>query len=140
MAEDNPPDGFVELPMRDGYGTAFGPVWLNMPARKLGFRVSERHLNVAGTCHGGALATFADLQVAALRDEPRVKSGHLPTIMITVDYLSPALLGAWVEAQVSLAKATRTLIFTNALLVADGTPVARSAGIYKNPRPEPVGD
>jgi hypothetical protein len=41
-------------------------------------------------------------------------------------------LGAWVEAAVTLVKTTKTLIFTQALITADGDIVARSQAIYCN--------
>ena len=50
----------------------------------------------------------------------------------SVDYLSPARLGDWVEATVTLAKATRSLIFTQALITANGETVARTTALYRN--------
>jgi acyl-coenzyme A thioesterase PaaI-like protein len=63
---------------------------------------------------------------------PGTAEGHQPTVSLSIDYLATARLGAWVEAQVTLIKTTRTLIFTQALLSADGEIVARSNAIYRN--------
>jgi hypothetical protein len=41
-------------------------------------------------------------------------------------------VGALVEAQVTLVKATRTMLFTQSLMTVDGAIVARSSAIYRN--------
>jgi acyl-coenzyme A thioesterase PaaI-like protein len=92
------------------------------------------------------MATFADMQIAAI-----VRSGliaterHTPTISLSVDYIAPAPLGAWVEANVILIKETKLMIFTQALITANGQPVARANATYRNygaavavPRPRPI--
>ena len=132
MKPTEAPDGFEPLDLISGYSVAFGPVYLNRSERKLGFRVEESHLNPFGLCHGGAMATFADLQVIAVKEGPGIKPGFSPTVSMSVDYLSPARLGDWVEATVTLAKATRSLIFTQALITADGETVARTTALYRN--------
>jgi uncharacterized protein (TIGR00369 family) len=132
MKPSDAPDGFEPLDLISGYSVAFGPVYLNRSERKLGFRVEKSHLNPFGLCHGGAMATFADLQVIAVKDGPGIKPGFSPTVSMSVDYLSPARLGDWVEATVTLAKATRSLIFTQALITANGETVARATALYRN--------
>ena len=79
------------------------------------------------------MATFADMQIAAvICASPGTADGHQPTISLHVDYLATAPLDAWVEAVVTLVKTTRSLIFTQALIRADGEIVARSQAIYRN--------
>lgn len=126
------PDGFVPINIRTGFLASFGPLYVNREEGKLGFYVAAQHLNPFEVCHGGAIATFADMQILAARKGSGTKLGRTPTINISVDYLAPAALGAWVEADVTLVKATRTLIFTQALITANGELVARSSGIYRN--------
>jgi uncharacterized protein (TIGR00369 family) len=130
----SPPPGFARLDMDGEFADGFGPVYFHKPTRRMGFFVAARHLNPIDTCHGGALATFADMQIAAVREAPGVGSKHLPTVSLSVDYVAPAQVGAWVEAVVTLTKVTRTLIFTQALLTVEGEVVARSTAIYRNRR------
>ena len=73
------------------------------------------------------------MQVAVVKTGPGTPAGHMPTIHLDVDYVAPAPLGSWVDLAVSLVKNTRNLIFTQALITADGNVVARSSGIYRNP-------
>lgn len=129
VTAENVPAGFVAIALAIGYNAGFGPSYVDAVGGKVGFRVAERHLNPVGLCHGGAIATFADLQVVAAG---QYHEGHKPTVSLTIDYVAPAPLGAWVEATVTCIKVTRTLIFTQALITADGKIVARSSAIYRN--------
>ncbi len=76
------------------------------------------------------MATFADMQLVAVQfgdDRP-----HTPTVNLDLAFLAPAPLGSWVEARVTLLRRTTTLLFTQAVMTADGEPVARSSAIYRN--------
>lgn len=125
------PIGFELFDTGAGFMDRFGPVYLCSATRTLGFRVASHHLNPVNVCNGGAMATFADLQIIAVVFGPGTAEAHSPTIHLSVDYLAPAPFEAWVEATVTLVKATRSLIFTQALITVDGSPVARSNAIYR---------
>lgn len=125
------PDGFERADLGPGFGRAFGEVWLDRALHRLGFFVAEQHVNAVGTLHGGAMATFADTQLMAFRRGAEEGASHSPTISLSLDYLAPATLGAWVEAEVTLVKQTKTMLFTQAIMTVGGEPVARSSAIYR---------
>jgi uncharacterized protein (TIGR00369 family) len=125
------PDGFQPVDIGAGWSDKFGPLFVCRDRKLLAFRVSAQHLNPVDACNGGAMATFADMQIMAVEVKAGTRAGHQPTISLSVDYLAPAPLGAWVVAAVTLVKATRTLIFTQALITADNAVVARSTAIYR---------
>ena len=129
------PPGFTLADLGPGFGARFGPVFLDRSRRRLCFRVGEEHVNPIGTCHGGALTTFADMQLMAIRAGREEGLPHSPTISLSVDFLAPARLGDWVQAEVTQLQQTRTLLFTQALMTADGRPVARANAIYRNYNP-----
>jgi hypothetical protein len=60
------PQDFEEWPLGGGFAEVFGSVYVNHATRAMGFRVAPRHLNPVGVCNGGAMATFADMQIAAV--------------------------------------------------------------------------
>ena len=134
------PEGFVPLPRfgDDDFYVLCGPLWVKADGDTLlgGFRVERRHLNPGGNCHGGMLATFIDvhLGLAAMFARP-TGAQILPTISLSLDYLAPTLLGAWVEARPEIDRITRGTAFVTALLRADGEPVARARGIFKIVKP-----
>ena len=130
-----PPDGFHPIQIQNGFAAIFGPIYVRRQGEQvsMGFRVDERHINISGVCHGGALATFADLQLAALQRTGAVERGHYPTISLAVDYLAPAAHGDWVEIDVTLVKRTRRLAFTQGVLRTQAGPVVRTTALYSAP-------
>ena len=62
------PPGFRAVAVGGEYLKTVGPLhgrWDGERVR-LGFRVEERHANIARGCHGGMLTTFADMQMATV--------------------------------------------------------------------------
>ena len=102
-------------------------------------RVEVRHTNPLQICHGGMLATFADMLLPCIvlyQDDAERR--FLPTINLQIDYLAPAPLGAWVQGEGDLLRRTRNMAFAQAIVSADGTPAMRVSGIFKiGP---PIGD
>ena len=129
---DKLPDGFEAHGDNAGFGAAFGPVYLDSANCAMGFFVGPQHLNPIGGCHGGAMATFADHQIAAVRHLVGDGNVHLPTVSLTGDYLAPAFAGDWVHAAVMLVKVTRNLVFSQALITTRGNIIARASAIYRN--------
>jgi len=135
------PPGFVPLEIGGDYVGINGPLYIRHEGDLvlLGFRVEKRHTNLLGTCHGGMLATFCDmlLPITVHRKSAEVGLRFLPTINLQIDYLAPAQLGMWIEGEAQVLRVTRTLVFVQALVTADGTPAVRTSGILKIGPPFP---
>jgi uncharacterized protein (TIGR00369 family) len=129
------PDGFKPRRFGDGFIAVNGPLYLKKLERGilLGFRVERRHCNPMGICHGGMIATFCDmlLPISAHYLTPELERRFLPTINLQVDYLAASKLGAWVQGEAQLLRATRSMVFMQGVVSADGEPVARVSGIFK---------
>jgi uncharacterized protein (TIGR00369 family) len=134
------PAGFRALPMGGDFIGVNGPLYLKHerpadgpPLVQMGFRVEQRHCNPMGNCHGGMLASFADMLLPLSVHRKSAEVGHkfLPTISLQIDYLSPAPLGAWVQGEAEVLRVTRTLVFAQGLVSADGVPALRVSGIFK---------
>jgi uncharacterized protein (TIGR00369 family) len=125
-----PPQGYRRIDAGPGFGDLFGPVYYDAESQRLGFRVARQHINLFGRCHGGVVATFADYQIAPLRQSGIVTGPFAPTLSLNVDFLSPALIGEWVELEATLVRATARYLFTQALISNAAGPVARTTGIY----------
>jgi uncharacterized protein (TIGR00369 family) len=129
------PEGFQARRFGEGFIAVNGPLYARRPAQggfQLGFRVEQRHCNPMGICHGGMMATFCDmllpLSAHVLSD---VGKRFLPTINLQIDYLAASPLGAWVQGEAQVLRTTKSLVFMQGLVHADGTPVARVSGIFK---------
>src|ERR1700741_1134206 len=96
-AEPGVPEGFAPVDLGPGYSAAFGPVYRHRSESKLGFRVARFHLNPVDACHGGAMACFPDMLVAAIDGGAGSRKGHTPPITMSVDFIAPPRLGSWVE-------------------------------------------
>lgn len=135
------PAGYRRLEVGGDFVTVNGPLHYRTEDGRfrLGFRVEARHTNSMGICHGGMMATFCDmlLPLAAHRLVPEIGRRFLPTVSLQLDYLAPSPLGAWVEGEAQVLRTTRTLVFAQGLVTADGTPVARASGILKIGPPFP---
>ncbi len=137
------PAGFVAQAMGGGFIGVNGPLYLrhvlgSAPALvTLGFRVEARHCNPMGNCHGGMLASFSDmvLPMSIHRKAPEVGYKFLPTISLQLDYLAPAPLGAWVQGEAEVLRVTRSMVFAQGLVTADGVPAVRISGIFKIGKP-----
>lgn len=137
MASKDPgdvPPGFRALRNLGDYITQVGPLYLRHDGDELwfGFRVERRHTNPMGICHGGMLASFADMLLPlSIHRKSEVGMRFLPTINLQLDYLAPAPLGAWVQGSAQVLRVTRTMVFAQGLATADGTPILRVSGICK---------
>lgn len=129
----DPPEGFRLLPAGGGFNCLFGALYGCVIQNRLvlGFRVSQRHLNPHNTCHGGVLATFADMLAYSAQWEAGLIYTLTPTISLSLDFLAPVLLGQWIQADTELVKSTRTMLFTQSIVRADDASVLRCNAIYK---------
>jgi len=129
------PAGFVPLEAGGPYIQHNGPLYVlhQSDVVKFGFRVERRHTNPMGNLHGGMMATFCDMlmPLSVHRKSDQVADRFLPTISLQIDYLAPAAMGAWVEGEANPLRITRSLVFAQGLVTADGVPCARVSGVFK---------
>ena len=129
------PEGFRAREFGGGFIGVNGPLYTRRTddGLQLGFRVEERHCNPMGICHGGMMATFCDmlLPISAHVLSKQIGRRFLPTINLQVDFLAASPLGAWVQGEAQLLRETRSLVFMQGLVQADGVNVARVSGIFK---------
>ncbi len=109
-----------------------GPYYVSRRDGRLhmGFRVKPRHRNPSNVCHGGMIASFADMLTAITADDPEVPD-LVATISLTIDYIGPTPIGAWVESTPEILHTTGRMLFMKALITADGAPVARCNAIFR---------
>jgi uncharacterized protein (TIGR00369 family) len=138
LSDANPPPGFVELPdiAPGSFNSAMRPIFVKDEGGVLvgGFRVQRQHTNPNGVCHGGLLATVCDVHMAiGTVYQHGLKPPLLPTISLSLDYLEPIPLGAWVEGRAQLLRAGRRIAFVQEVLTVEGRPVTRASGSFAIP-------
>ena len=128
------PEGFHPVSIGGPFMAHNGPLFAKWSGDRvlLGFRVAPQHTNPLNICHGGMLASFADmLMPCAAIYQMQGERRFLPTISLNVDYLGASPLGAWVQGQADVLRTTRNMLFAQGLVTADGTTVLRVNGIFK---------
>lgn len=131
---DTAPEGFHRAPIGGTFATENGPFYACWHDDRLllGFRVADRHANPGRQCHGGMLATFADVLIStAAQYQADIPRHFLPTISLQIDFLAGAPVGSWVEGRADILRVTRNLVFSQGIIRADGTPVVRTSGVFK---------
>ncbi|NHO34030.1 PaaI family thioesterase [Acetobacter fallax] len=137
-------DDFIPIPVFDasGFDTLTGSFKVRDEHGRLvaGFQVEPRHCNHTGTCHGGMLATICDgyMAVAAMYEHD-LQVPILPTMSLTVDFLAPGRVGAWVEFRADVLRVTRNAVFVQGLGRVGNDPIVRASGVFKRPAPNPDG-
>ena len=135
ILNNNIPKGFKPRHFGEGFIDTIGPLYTRLNDGKLqaGFLVEPRHTNPMGICHGGMLATFADMlcPISAHVHCEAAKGRFLPTISLQIDYMASAKLGAWVQGEAQVLRVTRTMIFMQGLISSGDITIARVSGIFK---------
>lgn len=131
------PEGFVRVrrPRPNPFNEMVGPFYERRRGTKvsLGLRIEERHANSRGICHGGLLATLADLALgysALAMGGPDGNKQSFVTVSLSLDFAGSALPGDWVESEVEVQKTGSRLAFANCYLVANGLRIVRASAIF----------
>ena len=93
------PEGFRELTEALGFARANGPWFEKIENGRVmrGFLPGTQHANALGIVHGGMLAAFLDSAMGrAVWHTLRRRS---VTLRLSVDYLGPARVGDWLQAE-----------------------------------------
>lgn len=128
------PAGFRAMKLEYGFVGINGPLYGKLDNGKvvMGFRVEERHSNPGKIAHGGMLATFADMLLPiTARIEAKEDMGFVPTVSLSLDFLGPAKLGAWVEGRADVLRTGKSIFYVQGLVTSDGAPCLRASGVFK---------
>ena len=127
-----PEKGFELLAGLSPFNALVGPLYQRRDERgiSIGLRLEEKHTNSRGICHGGMLATLADLALGYALAGRGGAAGSFFTVQLSIDYASPAKAGEWVESEVEIQQAGARLAFANCYLVASGRRIARASAIF----------
>jgi uncharacterized protein (TIGR00369 family) len=136
------PEGFRALNLpRNPFIEANGPLYgrLEGEAFVLGFLCETKHCNPMLVCHGGMMATLADM-LLLLGTNIQTKLGQfLLTVSLDVDFLAPVKVGDWLEGRTEVLRAGKSIIFSQGRMTVRGETVARANAVLK-PSGKPLAD
>ena len=132
------PAGFKALERLSPFNALVGPLYARRRKGRelsIGVRIEDKHTNSRGICHGGVLATLADLSLGYAMHAKLGGKGSFVTAHLSVDYAGSARVGDWIEAEVEIQRMGTRLAFANCYLVADGRQIVRASAIFARAEP-----
>ncbi|MFN3863172.1 MAG: PaaI family thioesterase [Erythrobacter sp.] len=132
------PSGFEQARFTPGFLDHGGPYWLGpvvAGVRVMGLCIMPHHINYQDAAHGGVMATFADVALShAVHDAERPRLSP-STVTLTVNYLSGARLGDWLEARVSIDRLGGRTAYASGGIWRGDEQVATMSGVFAFRRP-----
>ena len=135
------PQGYELVQRTQGptFAGLVGPFYAKRDGRELSLalRIEQRHLNTRGSCHGGLLATLADMAlgyacVAASEDGP---GKNFVTIDLSIEYMASTRAGDWLYSEVKVLNTDSRTASAAGHLMVEGSPVARISANFRLARP-----
>jgi acyl-coenzyme A thioesterase 13 len=127
------PSGFEPASFTPGFLDHGGPYYLG-PAvegvRAVGLLILPHHINYQDAAHGGVISTFADVALSHAvydADRPRLAPS---TVTLTVNYLTGARLGDWLEARVRIDRLGGRTAYTSGGIWRGEEQVATMSGVF----------
>ncbi len=129
------PEGFELFPTGLGFTDALQPCYRRIEgeAVSIGLRVEQQHCNMLGICHGGVLMTLADLAAASGVNIACGRKAGSPTLNLSLDFISAARLGQWIQADIANTSIKRLFGFSCGTLNNRDGVVARYNGTFYLP-------
>jgi len=126
------PEGWHKIERLSPFNALVGPLYERRDgeAVAIGLAVDEKHTNSRGICHGGVLATLADLALGYAMLAKSGDKGSFLTAHLAVDYAGAARPGDWIESKVEIQHVGSRLAFANCYLVVDEKPIVRASAIF----------
>jgi acyl-coenzyme A thioesterase PaaI-like protein len=118
-----------------GFNLTVGPLY-GLPdaeqgkIKRFAFVVAEKHMNSAGSVHGGMLMSFMDV---AMSRTSRAVSGapRCSTVSLACDFAGPGRLGDLIEAHIRVNRHTRTMVFLSGELRVGERVLLAANGLWK---------
>jgi uncharacterized protein (TIGR00369 family) len=126
------PEAFRKIERLSPFNALVGPLYERRDGESvsIGIVIEEKHTNSRGICHGGVLATLADLALGYAMLAKSGDKGSFLTAHLAVDYAGAAKVGDWIESQVEIQRVGARLAFANCYLLANDKPIVRASAIF----------
>ncbi len=126
------PEGFGPISRTSPFIDLIGPVYQKTDRTGLILAIvaDDKHCNARGMVHGGMLGTLADIAMGyntVLSTEP---PRRLVTTSQTIDYVSKAEKGDWIEVHTDVQKVGRSVAFANCYFHIGSKRIARASAVF----------
>lgn len=120
------PEGFEPWPAKGPFLGHIAKVFVRGRSHEpvFGVRVEQVHCNGRGTVHGGFISTLADVWAGYSLAPKLDPSANFSTSSLTVDFVSRARAGEWLQSETDRIRIGRRVCLVTAAIVSDGRLVA----------------
>jgi uncharacterized protein (TIGR00369 family) len=125
-------DAFTPFADQGPFLEHIGPIQMREGGGELvlGLQTGDRHANHRGTVQGGVLSTFADFALGRAIEADAADGKDRATVSLTVDFLSPAKPGDWIESRTRVDRVGGTLAFADCSLTVEGREIVRARAVW----------
>jgi len=129
------PEGYIALDWRRGFVRQIGPLYRRAQngAYTMGFRVEDHHTNGMTNAHGGMLMSFADMAWGHVVSVET--SSYWVTVRLTLDFLSSAHIGEWVEGASEVMSTADSLYVVRGRIWTGDRTLITGTGVFKPIKP-----
>lgn len=126
------PDKFEPADFATRFFEQSGPYYLHRNGEQtlVGMRIEENHINYVGVAHGGVLTTFADVALSFIVHDSERPQLNIVTNSLTSNFLGPAYLGDWLEAECRIDRKGRRTAYTSGTIRRAGEPIMTMTGVF----------
>ena len=135
---DGIPEGFAPHFRKSGLTDPWEPLYSRNTGEAIfiGLRAGPAHANSRGFVHGALISALADNAMGlscglVLKDIALENISGLVTVGLSLDYLSTARLGQWLEIRPTVLRTGKSLSFCTATIHADETLCARANATFR---------
>ena len=127
------PEGFTPHFRKSGLTDPWEPLYSRNTgdAIRIGLRAGPAHANSRGFVHGALISALADNAMGLSCGLSVENISGLVTIGLSVDFLSTARLGQWLEIRPVILRTGRSVSFCMATVHADETLCARANATFR---------
>ena len=128
----NIPDGFKPSGFEGKYLSMVGPYYTKPGANGIcvGLWVTDQHINYVDIAHGGVLATLADVSLSLQAHRAEDPALNVTTISLTTNFLGPAMLGDWLEAESQIDRMGKRICYTSGIIRSGEKTVMTMTGVF----------
>jgi uncharacterized protein (TIGR00369 family) len=133
MTNTDIPDGFERQSRRSPLTDPWEPIYSKQTSDAiiLGLRLATPHTNARGFAHGGLIAALTDKAMGHSCGHKMRGAYSLVTVSMSIDFVSSAQIGQWLEVETDVIKTGSTLCFAQCVVKADDAVIARANATFR---------
>ena len=126
------PEGYKPSNFKGAYLGLVGPYFVKKDGDffTTALRVEDRHINYVDIAHGGVLTTLADVALSLNAHRAEDPPLNVTTISLSTNFLGPAMLGDWLEAETQIDRKGKRMIYTSGRIVSGDRVTMTMTGVF----------